>query len=186
MHRQLSKKKIGSANFEKAQLRLSRQYRKVRNIRKDFLSKESTKLAKTKSVIAVEDLNIEGMLRNHRLARSIGDEGWGMFVRMMGYKTQWYGSKLVKIPRFEPSSKRCHACGEINHELKLSDRTWVCMKCGAVNERDENASKNIRDKGIEMLDTESFSELQACGVDVRPSHLMAVDNEAGIKHTLEW
>jgi putative transposase len=106
-----------------------------------------------------------------------------MFRAMLEYKTKWYGSKLLKIPRFEPSSKRCNHCRTINKDLKLSDRTWVCLNCGAINERDPNASHNIRDKGIELLDTDSLLELQACGVDVRPSQGMAVDDESGIKQT---
>jgi putative transposase len=164
---------------------LARLYRRIKNIRKDFLKKESTKLAKTKSVICIEDLNVSGMLKNHHLARSIGDEGWGEFRRMLEYKTQWYGSRLIVIPMFEPSSKRCNHCGEINHDLKLSDREWICLKCGSFNNRDENAAHNIRDKGIERLDTDSLSELQACGVDVRLSSMIADDGEAGSKHILD-
>ena len=175
-------KRAGSNNYKKAQLRLARLYRKIRNIRKDFLAKETTKLAKTKSVVCIEDLGVNGMMKNHCLARSIGDEGWSQFKWMLGYKAQWYGFKLVVIPRFEPSSKKCSHCGEINSNLKLSDRIWVCLRCGAVNERDPNAAHNIRDKGIELLDTDSLSELQACGVDVRPSQRMAVDDEAGNKY----
>lgn len=176
-----SKKQKGSNNRKKANLRLVRLHLRIKNTRKDFLAKLSSELAKTKSVIVIEDLNILGMLKNHRLARSVGDEGWGTFRRMLEYKTQWYGSKLVVIPRFEPSSKRCNHCGVVNKELKLSDRTWVCLNCGVVNERDPNASKNIRDKGIEMLSTDSLSGLEACGVDVRPSPKMAIDCKAGIK-----
>ena len=177
-----SKKQKGSNNKKKEQLRLARLHKVIKDTRKDFISKETSKLAKTKSVIIIEDLAVKNMMGNHRLARSIGDEGWGEFKRQLEYKTQWYGSRLVKIPRFEPTSKRCNHCGEINHDLKLSDRTWVCLNCGAVNERDPNAAHNIRDKGIELLDTDSLSELQACGVDVRPSQRMAIDREAGIKH----
>lgn len=181
LHRKLSKKQKGSKNKKKAQLKLAKLYKRIKDIRKDFIAKETTKLAKTKSVIVIEDLNIAGMQRNHRLARSIGDEGWGEFKRELSYKTRWYGSKLLKINPFEPSSKRCNHCGTINKDLKLSDRTWVCLNCGAINERDENAAHNIRDYGIAMLDTDSLSEFQACGVDVRPSYLMAINGEAGSK-----
>jgi putative transposase len=176
-----SKKQKGSKNRKKANLRLARLHKRIRDARKDFLAKLSSELAKTKSVICIEDLNVKGIQKNHHFARSVGDEGWGTFRRMLEYKTQWYGSKLVVIPRFEPSSKRCNHCGVVNKDLKLSDRTWVCLSCGAINERDPNASKNIRDKGIEMLSTDSLSGLQACGVDVRPSRLMAIDCESGIK-----
>lgn len=176
-----SKKQKGSNNKKKATIKLARLHKRIRDTRKDFINKETTKLAKTKSVIVIEDLNVAGMLRNHRLARSIGDEGWGMFRTQLEYKTQWYGSKLVKIPRFYPSSKRCNHCGYVNKDLKLSDRTWICPECGARNERDPNAAHNIRDKGIELLSTESFSGINACGVDVRPLGSGAVDVEAGSK-----
>jgi putative transposase len=182
LHRQQDHKKRGSKNWRKAKLRLSRLYRRIKNIRKDFLAKESTKLAKTKSVICIEDLNVSGMTRNHHLARSIGDEGWGTFKQMLEYKTKWYGSQLIKIGRFEPSSKTCSICGEINKNLILSDRTWVCMKCGVVHDRDANAAKNIRQLGIKQLNTESSSGINACGVDVSPS-VMANDRETGSKRT---
>lgn len=181
LSRHFSKKKNGSNNKKKSQLKLARIQMKIKNIRKDFLAKETSKLAKTKSVICIEDLNIRGMLKNHHLARSIGDEGWGEFRRMLEYKTQWYDSRLIVIPRFEPTSKRCNNCGEINHDLKLSDRQWICLNCGVLNERDPNSAHNIRDKGIELLDTDSLSELQACGVDVRPRRFGAIDIETGIK-----
>jgi putative transposase len=180
-HRHLSHKQKGSKNRKKAQLRLSRLYRRIKNIRAEFLSFESTKLAKTKSVICIEDLNVSGMMRNHHLARSIGDEGWGDFAKQLEYKTVWYGSRLIKIPRFEPSSKRCSHCGIVNKDLKISDRTWVCLNCGVINERDPNAAHNIRECGIEILATESSSGINACGVGVRLPSLEAVHVEAGRK-----
>lgn len=183
LNRRHDKKKKGSNNRAKARIRLARLHLRIKNTRKDFLAKLSSELAKTKSVICIEDLNIQGLLNNHSVARAISDEGWGTFRRMLKYKTEWYGSKLVVIPRFEPSSKRCNHCGAINKNLTLSDRTWVCSNCGAINERDPNASHNIRDKGIKLLSTDSLSGFQACGVDVRPSHLMAIDRETGSKHT---
>jgi putative transposase len=179
MHRRLSSGQYNSANFNKNKVKLSKYYSRIKNIRKDYINKITSNLAKTKPVIVIEDLNIQGMKMNHRISRSIIDEGWGMFRRMLEYKTVWYGSKLIVIPAFEPTSKRCNHCGYINKNITLSDRTWVCLNCGVVNERDPNAAHNIRDKGIELLDTDSLSEFQACGVDVRPSRLMANDCEAG-------
>jgi putative transposase len=181
LHRQLSRKQNKSKNRAKARLRLARLYHKTRNIRKDFLSKESSRLAKTKSVICIEDLNVKGMIRNHHLARSIGDEGWGEFKRMLEYKTKWYGSRLIKINRFESSSKTCSECGKTNHELKLSDRKWVCLKCGMLHNRDENAAKNIRQSGIGILNTESSPGINAYGVGVRPQLNEAVHSEVGSK-----
>ena len=181
LSRQQSRKQKKSQNRKKANLALARYYRKIRNIRKDFLSKLTTKLAKTKPAIIIEDLAVKNMIRNRHLARSIADVGWGEFRRMLKYKTLWYGSRLVVIGRFEPTSKTCSDCGAINKELTLSDRTWVCMSCGVVHDRDENAAKNIRSLGIKQLDTESYSGINACGVSVRPVVTRAVHDEAGSK-----
>jgi len=181
LSRQQSRKKLGSHNRKKSNLALARHHRKIRNIRKDFVNKITTELAKTKPVICIEDLNVSGMSRNHDLARSISDVGWGDFRRQLEYKCAWYGSRLVVIPRFEPSSKKCHACGAINKDLDLSDRTWVCPSCGTLLDRDENAAINIRNKGLEILATESSSGIYACGVDVRLQQFGAIHNEAGNK-----
>lgn len=180
-HRLLSRKQKGSKNRKKAQLKLAKLYCRISNIRREFLSSKSTRLAKTKSVICVEDLNVSGMMHNHHLARSIGDEGWGDFIRMLEYKSIWYGSRLLKIPRFEPTSKRCSSCGSVNQELTLSDRQWICKSCGALHERDANAAHNIRNCGISILHTESSSGINACGMDVRPL-IEANHDEAGNKH----
>jgi putative transposase len=181
LHRKQSRKKLKSNNRKKANIVLARCYRKVGDIRKDFLNKLTTELAKTKSVICIEDLAVSNMVRNKHLARSIADAGWGEFKKQLEYKTVWYGSRLIKIPRFEPSSKTCHICGEVNNNLKLSDRTWVCLKCGTLHDRDENASDNVLNCGLKILSTESSSGSNACGVNVRPSKLEAVDSETGSK-----
>lgn len=177
-----SYKQRGSNNRRKSALRLARLHRHIKNIRKDFLNKLSTSLAKTKRVIIIEDLTVRNMLQNHNLARSIADAGWGEFRRMLEYKTQWYDSQLVIIDRFAPSSKTCSECGAVNESLTLSDRRWVCMSCGVLHERDENASKNIRRLGLEILNTESSSGINACGVAGRPAEKQAGDGEAGSKH----
>lgn len=183
LSRQQSRRQKKSQNRKKANLALARCHRRVRNIRKDFLNKLTTELAKTKPVIVIEDLAVKNMVRNRHLARSIVDVGWGEFRRMLEYKTRWYGSNLVVIGRFEPTSKLCSGCGVINKELTLNDRTWVCMACGVVHERDENAAKNIRSLGIKKLDTESYSsEINACGVGVRPLVMEAVHGETRSKH----
>ena len=182
--RQQSRKLKNSHNRKKANLRLARCYRKVKNTRKDFLNKLTTSLAKTKSVIVIEDLAVKNMVRNRHLARSISDVGWGEFRRQLIYKTVWYGSKLIIVPRFEPSSKTCHACGAINDKLQLSDRSWVCMNCGTLHDRDENASDNIRNYGLKTLTTEGSSGSNACGVGVIPQVIEVVHNEAGSKHLL--
>lgn len=182
LHRQLSKKQKGSNNRKKAQLKLSRNYRHIRNKRKDAINKLTTLLAKTKSVIVIEDLNVKGMQGNHKLARSIADVSWGEFKRQLEYKTVWYGSKLIKIDRFFPSSKICSKCGGRNKDLDLSQRTWICPHCGALLNRDENAAINIRNEGIRLLSTASSAGINACGKNVRPRLKKAVLVEAGIKH----
>ena len=181
LNRQQSRKQSKSSNCKEANLRLSKLYRKMRNARKDFVNKLTTELAKTKSVIVIENLSVRNMVKNRHLARSIADVGWGDFRRKLEYKTIWYGSRLIVIPCFEPSSKRCHVCGEINNNLKLSDRAWICLKCGALHDRDENASDNIRDYGLRILATESSSGSNACGVDVSLPTKVAVDSETGSK-----
>lgn len=181
LSRQQSRKQKTSQNRKKANLSLARCHRKVRNTRKDFINKLTAELAKTKSVICIENLNVKGMVRNRHLAMSIADVGWGDFRRQLEYKTKWYGSRLVAIPRFEPSSKMCHVCGEINNNLKLSDRKWICLKCGTLHDRDENASDNVRNCGLKILSTESSSESNACGVAGRPRQIGASDSESGSK-----
>lgn len=119
-------------------------HEKVANQRKDFLHKVSTELIRDNQSIALEDLNISGMLKNHCLAGSISDASWGMFVTMLEYKAKWNGVNILRIGRFEPSSKTCSECGYINKELTLKDRKWSCPDCGSVLDRDLNASINIK------------------------------------------
>lgn len=143
LSRRLSRKQKGSQNRKKAQIRLARLYRRIRNIRRDFLHKFTTGLAKTKSVIIVEDLNVKGMMRNRKLARHIADAAWSEMKRQLSYKTVWYGSRLELVDRWYPSSKLCSACGHKMDKMPLSVRTWACPECGTVHDRDENASKNL-------------------------------------------
>jgi len=119
-------------------------HEKVANQRNDFLHKVSTELIRENQSIALEDLNIKGMVKNHRLAGSISDASWGMFVTMLEYKAKWSGVNILRIGRFEPSSKTCSGCGYINKELTLKDREWSCPECGSVLDRDLNASINIK------------------------------------------
>ena len=123
---------------------LAKLHEKVSNQRKDFLHKTSSKLISENQTICIEDLNIKGMLSNHKLAQSISDCGWSMFVNMLEYKAEWYGKNILKIGRFEPSSKLCSCCGSINKELTLKDREWTCSNCNTLLDRDVNASINIK------------------------------------------
>lgn len=145
--RALSRKRKGSKNREKARLRVAKIHMRIGNVRKDFLHKITTMLAKTKQAIVVEDLNVSGMVKNRHLSRSIMEQGWGEFRRQLEYKTEWYGSKLIVADRFFASSKTCFCCGEKNATLKLSDRKWTC-RCGAQHDRDVNAARNLRQLGV--------------------------------------
>lgn len=143
-----SKAKKGGNRREKLRKRLAKQYEKVTNQRTDYLHKISTKLVRENQAIIIEDLNVKGMMKNHHLARSIGSVGWSTFFSMLEYKCEWYGKTLIRIGRFQPSSKMC-GCGYINRELRLSDRTWACPKCGTINDRDLLAAQNIKRFGLQ-------------------------------------
>ena len=138
----LHRKQKGSANRAKARLKVAQIHLDVANKRSDFLHQLTTRLARTKRAVAVESLNVAGMVRNRRLARSVSDAGFGEFIRQLDYKTNWYGSKLWAADRWYPSSKTCSACGAINSGLSLADRAWVCV-CGAEHDRDHNAATNL-------------------------------------------
>lgn len=143
LRRQLSKKKIGSNNRKKQKLKLAKAHEKIAEQRKNFLHQTSSEIIKNNKIIAIEDLNISGMLKNHKLARSISDVSWSEFIRLLIYKGEWYDSKVVKINRFYPSSKTCNVCGYIKKDLELKDRIWTCPECNSILDRDINAAINI-------------------------------------------
>ena len=119
-------------------------HEKVANKRKDFLHKTSSELIKNHDSLAIEDLAVSNMVKNHKLAQAISDVSWSTFVTMLEYKADWYGKNILKIGIFEPSSKLHANCGYINKDLTLSDREWTCPKCGELVSRDVNASINIK------------------------------------------
>ena len=145
LQKRASRKQKGSNNRKKANLRLALLHEKVTNRRNDFLHKLSHRLTHDNQVntLCLETLNVEGMIKNHKLAQAISDVSWSKFNNYLDYKTEWYGKNLIRIGQFEPSSKVCSVCGNINNELKLSDREWSCKKCHTHHDRDVNASKNI-------------------------------------------
>lgn len=143
LSRSLSRKQKGSQNRKKAALKLARVHRRIRNIRKDFLHKLTTYLAKTKRVIVMENLNVQGMMKNRHLARHISDVSWSRMRSMLEYKTKWYGSELILADRWYPSSKTCSDCGHVMDQMPLSIREWICPNCGVIHDRDHNAAKNL-------------------------------------------
>ena len=147
--KQFSRKK-GVSNRNKSKLKVAKVYEKISNVRQDFLHKLSHRLTHENQVdtIVIEDLSVNNMVKNHKLAKSISDCSWSEFRRQLTYKSDWYGKNLIVINRFEPSSKLCSACGTINHKLTLKDRDWVCESCGTKHDRDVNASINIKHMGL--------------------------------------
>ena len=149
LQRQQAKMIKGSNNFKKQSKRIARLHEKITNIRTDFLHKLSFNIINENQVIVSEDLNIKGMLKNHNLAKSISDVSWSEFTRQLGYKANWNNKIYHKIDRWFASSQTCSECGYKNKEVKLlSIREWGCIECGTVHQRDENASKNILNKGL--------------------------------------
>jgi len=130
--------------------KLAKVHEKVANQRKDFLHKVSTKLIRENQSIALENLNVSGMSKNHNLAQSITDASWSTFVSMLEYKAEWHGVNILRIGRFEPSSKTC-SCGVINKDLKLSDRAWTCKSCGTTHDRDILAACNIKSFALKNI-----------------------------------
>jgi putative transposase len=156
----LSRKTKGSSNRHKARLAVAKIHAKIKDARTDFLHKLTTDLVRTNGIIAIEDLAIRNMVRNHKLARSISDAAWGEMFRQLEYKCEWYGRTLVKIDRFFPSSKRCNHCGFVMDKLPLDIRNWDCPSCDTKSiDRDINAGKNILAAGLAVI---------VCGSDIRP------------------
>lgn len=131
--------------------KLQRLHSKVANQRKDFLHKLSTKLIHENQVICLEDLNVKGMMKNHRLAKSIWEVWWWMFVTFLTYKSEWHSRNVVVIDRYFPSSKTCNCCWNVKEELKLSERMYHCSHCWAELDRDINAAKNILKEWLKQL-----------------------------------
>ena len=155
----LSRKVKGSSNRHKARLRVAQVHAEIADARKDMLHKLTTRLVRENQTIAVEDLAVKHLVRNHKLAQAISDASWGELVRQLEYKCEWYGRTLVKIDRWFPSSKRCNSCGCTAEKLPLSMREWACPSCGVQHDRDINAAINILAAGLAVL---------VCGASVRP------------------
>lgn len=154
----LSRTKKGSKTRSKKRLRLARTYRRVERVRTNGLHHTSTAIVrKNHTMIAVEDLNVRGMMQNRRLSRGISDASWSRLVAMLTYKQEWRGGKVVKVDRFFPSSKTCSDCGYVMSTLPLNVRQWTCPECGSSHDRDINAARNIKSAG-ERLSVEASSK----------------------------
>jgi putative transposase len=160
--RELSRKQKGSKNREKAKTKVAKIHRTVRLARLDVLHQATTKLVRSYDTIVIEDLNVKGMVKNHKLARAISDCGFGMFRVMLENKCKMYGKTLVVADRFFPSSKTCSNCGYKKEELKLSERTFHCENCNFEMDRDRNAAINLEKLGTccpEVKSVDSVSDL---------------------------
>ena len=164
--RRMARCQRGSANHAKAKAKVARAHRKVRAARTDFLHKASTRLVRDHDVIALEDLNVAGMVRNHSLAKAISDCGWGTFRRMIEYKAERAGRHVIPVDRWYPSSKTCSPCGHLLASLSLDTRAWTCPACRTRHDRDINAAKNILAAGLAVARGDPGD---ACGADVRHS-----------------
>jgi putative transposase len=163
--RRMARCQKGSANRAKAKAKVARAHRKVRASRADFLHRASTRLVRDHDVIAIEDLAVRNMVRNHSLAKAISDCGWGEFRRMIEYKAAKAGRRVIPVDRWYPSSKTCSSCGHLLAELSLKTRHWTCPSCRTRHDRDINAAKNILAAGLAVA---GGNPGDACGADARP------------------
>ncbi len=148
LQRQSSKKRKGSKNRKRSNLKIALCYEKITNQRKDFLHKLSNEITNQYDTLCFETLNISGMAKNKKLAASIYDASWGMFVDFSKYKSEWKGKNILQIPTFEPSTKLCNYCGTVNRALTLADREWLCSTCNTLHDRDLNAAINIKNYSL--------------------------------------
>jgi putative transposase len=150
LQRRASKKTKDSNNRKKVNLCVAKLHEKIRNQRVDYCHKITTGLIRDNQAetFVIEDLAVINMLKNRNLSQAIADVSFGEFFRQLQYKCEWYGKNLIKIGRFEPSSKTCSFCGHIKEDLILVDRDWVCENCGTSHDRDLNAARNIKDFGL--------------------------------------
>ncbi|NEO37206.1 MAG: IS200/IS605 family element transposase accessory protein TnpB [Moorea sp. SIOASIH] len=163
-----ARKKKGSSGRRKARKIVAKVYERIGNVRQDYLHKLSRKIVDQNQVVVVENLNVKGMVRNHKLAKAISDLSWGTFVNFLSYKCGKEGKVLVEIDRWFPSSLTCSNCHYRIKELPLDVRSWICPSCGTHHDRDGNAAKNIRAEGIRMLSSSGTGEVNASGEEVRP------------------
>ncbi|MER6185249.1 RNA-guided endonuclease TnpB family protein [Streptomyces sp. NPDC001652] len=169
--RELSRKAKGSANREKARLKVARVHSRIADRRRDFLHKLSTRLVRENQTVVIEDLAVRNLLKNGKLARVISDASWTQLRSMLEYKCAWYGRELVVSDRWFPSSKLCGACGTVREKLPLNVREWTC-NCGSTHDRDVNAANNLLAAGLAA---------SACGDGVRPQRESSRARQSSMK-----
>ena len=153
-----------SNNYQKASIKLNKLHRRIANIRGDFLHKTTSCLVKNVQYFSLEDLNVQGMMRNHRLAKAISDVSFSEFKRQLEYKAKYNDKTIYQVDRFYPSSKLCSNCGSLKADLTLSDRVYCCDKCGTRLDRDYNASRNLLSQLKKRIGGSS-PRIYACGLD---------------------
>lgn len=145
------RKLFESKNYQKQRIKVAKIHEKIANKRRDFLNKLSTELVKSHDILCIEDLSSQNLMKNHKLAKAIGDVSWSEFVRMLEYKADWYEKQVSKISRWYPSSQICSDCGFVSGKKPLSIREWTCSNCGSHHDRDANASINILNEGLRLV-----------------------------------
>ena len=173
----LSRKEKGSKGRDKARIAVAKVYEKITNSRNDMQHKVSSKLVKDYDLIAIEDLNVKGMVKNHKLSKAISDVAWSSFVSKLKYKAQWNDKEVIIIDRFYPSSKTCSCCDYVKESLSLDERTWTCSKCNTIHDRDVNASKNILRRALAIQSTGTVDNRN--GAKVRPKEISKVSRGTG-------
>jgi len=147
LQRELSRKTKGSSNRNKSRIKLAKLYEKLNNKKEYYLHSIANQLLSENQTIVIEDLNVKGMLKNHKLAGSIQELSLYRFKEILKYKAEWYDREVIEVDKWFPSSKLCGVCGYKNQELTLKDRSWTCPECGSSHDRDLNSATNIKQEG---------------------------------------
>ena len=184
LHKKLSHSKVGGKNYGKIRKRLAKVYQRIDNIRNDYIQKETRKIVDNYDFVGVETLSLTEMCERYKFYNAIHDDSWFRFLTTLRYKMQDARKTLRYVSRFYPSSKTCHRCGYIKHDLQLSDREYVCPICHNHDDRDYNAAKNIRDQALRdagyrinyIYPANSQGAKQASGNQTAPTPAMANNN----------
>lgn len=181
LQKRLSRKQKDSKRRERARLLVAKQHEKIRNRRVNFIHQVTSRIVRENQTVIIEDLNVDGMLKNHNLAKHIASASWSEFFRQLQYKCDWQGKNFIRIGRFEPSSKMC-LCGYINKDLTLKNREWDCPQCGRHNDRDLLAAVNIKRFGLQKQNLiGEMSPVVNGAVDVEPLALVGALKRQCIK-----